>query len=111
MAKDWAKGFYASTLWANARGYALKRDRYVCQRCGAPATMVHHKVYLTESNIRNLNITVNPDNLESLCEECHRLEHDEQRKSFNLSDEKKKIRELIQPDYTFDADGNIVPRK
>ena len=109
MAKDWAKKFYSSTLWENARGYALKRDRYVCRRCGAPATMVHHRVYLTEDNIKDFNFTINPANLESLCDECHKREHDEQRTKKNLSDEKKKIRELIQPDYVFDANGNIIP--
>ena len=110
MAKNWAKRFYSSAAWVNARGYALKRDRYICQRCGRPATMVHHRVYLTEENIKDPRISLNPSNLESLCDDCHKLEHDEQRKFCSLSEKQKELRRLIQPDYKFDSDGNIIPR-
>ena len=77
MAQEWAKAFYSSTLWVKTRGYILKRDRYVCQRCGRPATVVHHKVHLTKDNIKNKNISLGPANLESLCDDCHRIEHEE----------------------------------
>ncbi len=111
MAKEWAKRFYSSTAWALAREYALKRDRYVCRRCKRPATMVHHRIYLTEDNVNDSKISLDPGNLESLCEDCHRLEHDEQRKKFNLSHEQQEIRRLVIPDYIFDSEGNIVPRQ
>ena len=43
MAKDFAKRFYDSKVWGEARAYALKRDRYLCQDCkSAPAEEVHH---------------------------------------------------------------------
>lgn len=109
MAKEWAKDFYASTLWRLNREYALKRDRYTCRRCGRLATVVHHKIHLTRDNISNPQISLNPDNLESLCDDCHKLEHDNERKDGNVSDEQKKIRQLIQPDYKFDDNGNIIP--
>lgn len=110
MAQEWAKAFYSSTLWVKTRGYILKRDRYVCQRCGRPATVVHHKVHLTKDNIKNKNISLGPANLESLCDDCHRIEHEEERRRFNLSAEQKEIRRLVKPDYVFDSNGNIVPR-
>ena len=72
--------------------------------------MVHHRVHLTEKNIQNPKISLNPANLESLCDDCHRLEHEEERKRFNLSAEKREIRRLVQPDYVFDSNGNIIPR-
>ena len=111
MAKKWAKKFYSSTAWALAREHALKRDRYVCRRCKRPATMVHHRIYLTEDNVNDPKISLDLGNLESLCEDCHKLEHDEQRKKFNLSHEQQEIRRLVIPDYIFDSDGNIVPRQ
>lgn len=37
--------------------------------------MAHHKVYITPTNINDPNITLNWDNLEALCQECHNKEH------------------------------------
>lgn len=71
--------------------------------------MVHHKIHLTRDNISDPQISLNPDNLESLCDDCHKLEHDSERKDGNVSDEQKMMRQLIQPDYRFDDNGNIVP--
>ena len=48
----------------------------VCERCGQPkGTIVHHKIHLDETNITDDNITLNFDNLELLCIECHNKEH------------------------------------
>ncbi len=35
----------------------------------------HHKTELTEDNINNLNISLNPDNIEVICFGCHNKEH------------------------------------
>lgn len=96
MAKPWAKAFYRTKLWQDARTYALKRDRYLCQRCKtAPATEVHHKVELTPDNINDPNVSVNPDNLMSLCGSCHK--HITQQSKTNQT-----------RDIYFDANGNPV---
>lgn len=57
------------------RNSVLLRDFYLCQHCGKPATEVHHKVHLTPDNIHDPSITMNMDNLVSLCRDCHFEEH------------------------------------
>jgi 5-methylcytosine-specific restriction endonuclease McrA len=52
----------------------------LCQLCFTkgliePATQVHHKIPLTADNINNPAITLNHDNLMSLCENCHAEQH------------------------------------
>ena len=37
--------------------------------------MVHHKVELTPGNINQWDIALGPDNLVSLCHECHNKRH------------------------------------
>lgn len=73
--KDFAKSFYLSTAWRKTRAYILKRDMGLCVRCGKPGEIVHHKVHLTPQNINNPDITLSEDNLETLCRECHAIEH------------------------------------
>lgn len=52
----------------------------MCQDCLAegrytPAEEVHHIIELTPENINSPSIALNPDNLVSLCRECHRARH------------------------------------
>lgn len=47
------------------------RDHYSCQLCGARATEVHHKIELNKDNVSDPNISLNLDNLQSLCHDCH----------------------------------------
>ena len=111
MAKEWAKAFYASGPWQRVREYVLRRDRFMCQRCKRPADTVHHKVRLTPDNIHDPMISLNPDNLEAICDDCHKAEHDEERKkAFIMNPETIMKREQIELDYRFDSNGNIVPR-
>lgn len=46
-----------------------------CERCGAVGEEVHHKKYLTPENVKDKDISVNQDNLELLCKQCHNEEH------------------------------------
>jgi len=75
MAQEFALRFYKSTAWLKVRDYVLRRDNYLCTRCGAAGKIVHHKIYLTPDNIGDPFISLNPDNLETLCEDCHNAEH------------------------------------
>lgn len=38
---------------------------------------VHHKIHLSKENIWDPKITLNPDNLISLCRDCHFRQHEE----------------------------------
>ena len=71
MAKKWAKQFYNSKAWRDIRLFVLRRDCYNCSDCGGRAEEVHHKEELSEQNINDVNISLNPKNLISLCHDCH----------------------------------------
>lgn len=42
---------------------------------GVPGEIVHHKIELTPMNIDKPEITLNWDNLELVCRNCHALIH------------------------------------
>lgn len=97
--KPWAKKFYASEAWQQTREAYLISKNYLCERCSTvtnpvPATVVHHKKYLTERNINDPAIALCQDNLEALCQDCHNKEHHKQ---------------PLKVPYKWDSDGNILP--
>lgn len=96
MAKEWAKSFYNSSQWKVARGIALRRDYFTCQLCDSRAEEVHHVIELTPENIHDINIALNPDNLMSLCHDCHT-----KRTAGDIGD--------ITEGYCFDENGMVVP--
>lgn len=75
--QDWAKEFYSSGAWKQARELAKKRDHYLCVDCLRAgrvtiAEEVHHIVPITPETVRDPMITLRLDNLKSLCRECHK---------------------------------------
>lgn len=81
--KVWAERFYKGTAWKRTRGAFMKSKHYLCERCGEPAKICHHKVYLTPKNIDDPNITLKWSNLEALCQDCHNKEHNANSEAFN----------------------------
>lgn len=73
--KEWARWFYTSKAWRKCRKSFLEDKHYICERCGGAANTGHHKEYLTPKNIHDPIITLNHDNLEALCPDCHSMEH------------------------------------
>lgn len=71
MAQPQIKWFYNSAEWRTMRVRALMRDHYSCQICGARATEVHHLIELNEENVKDIRISLNLRNLQSLCHDCH----------------------------------------
>ena len=108
MAKDYSQAFYHSKEWEKVRLFVLMRDRFTCQKCGRPAQEVHHKIHLSPENIWDTSITLNPDNLISLCREDHFKEHGQDR-----SDGHRKHNDISHGDcprgFRFDASGQLVP--
>lgn len=92
--KEWAKEFYHSKSWEETRRGYLVANHFLCERCGEPAKIVHHKRYLNKSNINNADIALNWDNLEALCQDCHNKEHHKQQRAADR--------------YRFDSDGNVI---
>lgn len=78
--KPWAAKFYGSPAWQNIRDTAIRRDNYLCVDCWkqgklTPAAEAHHIIELTQDNINDPTISLNLDNLVSLCRDCHSARH------------------------------------
>lgn len=78
--KEYAKTFYKSKAWQRCRAGFVKNKRGLCEVCLArgqynPGVIVHHKIHLTPENINDPDITLNYDNLQLLCRDCHALMH------------------------------------
>lgn len=94
MAREFAKAFYKTKKWKRARKDAFKRDFGLCQQCLANGVTnekgelvhgeeVHHKIFLRPSNIHDPFITLNPDNLITLCRDCHMDIHRKKKRKRN----------------------------
>ena len=105
MAREFSKSFYNSKEWQKCRSYVLKRDNYLCTKCGNPAEEVHHIIHLTPQNITDISISLNPDNLTCLCKDCHFAEH----KADKIQGIKQ-AHNIIDCDiqYEFDENGYLV---
>lgn len=99
MAKVWAKGFYKSKAWLDCREGYIKVVHGLCERCGNPGDILHHKILLNPSNINNPEITLNWEHLEYLCQTCHNREHHSEE------------HETTRNDVKFDELGNIISIK
>lgn len=82
MARDFAKRFYRSRAWEEARELCMRLNHGFCARCLAKgryvtAEIVHHKVHLSAENISNPVVSLAQENLEPLCRKCHAIEHPE----------------------------------
>ncbi|ACT00210.1 HNH endonuclease [Paenibacillus sp. JDR-2] len=73
--KPWARKFYNSKAWKLCRDSYIANVFGLCERCGSPGKIVHHKCYLTPLNIDDPNVSLNHANLEYLCQDCHNKEH------------------------------------
>lgn len=96
MAKAFTNGFYNTKSWIQCReSYLIKQD-YICERCMAPAKIVHHKTYLTPDNINDPSVTLAHDNLEALCQDCHNKEH--------------QLQSMVREDVMFNEYGELIKR-
>ncbi|MDS1005308.1 HNH endonuclease [Clostridium sporogenes] len=80
MAQEFSRKFYKSKEWGNFRKIILAERGPVCQQCKkiireSKHIQLHHKEELTPTNVTDVNITLNPDNIEVLCQECHNKLH------------------------------------
>ena len=77
-------GFYHSGAWAQCRESYRRYRGGLCERCLKNGIVkagvdVHHKVHLSIDNIHDPTVTLNWNNLELLCRECHAAEHSAKR--------------------------------
>lgn len=102
MAKDYSKKFYRSKAWQECRKGYIDSVNGLCERClikriYKPGKIVHHINYITPTNINDPYITLNWDNLEYLCQDCHNEEHH--------------AKEIIANGLFFDENGQICPHE
>ena len=73
--------FYGSTVWRNLRKSILERDNYECQWCKAEGKLtIQYDSVLEVDHIKELEqypeLAYEPDNLRTLCKDCHNKRHD-----------------------------------
>ena len=91
MAKEFSKSFYKSKAWQRCRAYVWKRDGGMCADCMANGIItagveVHHIIELTPANINDPSISLNPDNLVTLCKSCHEKRHGKKNKRYKVDE-------------------------
>ena len=78
--------FYKSRQWEALIGQ-IRLDRVnengdvICEHCGRPISKAydmigHHIVELTEENVNDYNVSLNPENVKLVHHKCHNLIHD-----------------------------------
>jgi uncharacterized protein YlaI len=105
VAREFAKEFYNSKAWHKTKNAFIKSriatDGGMCQEChDRPGVIVHHRHWLTPSNINDPDITLSWSNLEYVCHNCHDIIHE------RVS---AKISGMVV--YEFTADGDVVERQ
>ena len=102
--------FYQSRAWQDVRKTIWLKQNLLCNRCHRAVYVdgisdyiprerrlkgiVHHKEYINESNVDDINITLASNNLEGLCIDCHNKEHHQS--------------SALRNNYSFDEQGNLV---
>jgi 5-methylcytosine-specific restriction endonuclease McrA len=94
--KPYAEKFYTSRAWRDCRKAYFTMQHGICERCQGAGKIVHHKIYISPDNINDPSITLNFDNLELLCQDCHNKEH-------HGSDY-----DVVRDDVMFDSNGDLV---
>lgn len=78
--QKWAESFYKSAEWEATRKAYAKSQGWICERCRDAGLInrgiiVHHKIWLTQDNINDPDISLSWDNLKLVCRDCHAAEH------------------------------------
>lgn len=95
--------FYTSRIWRNCRKQFIKAKQGICERCLAKGIInagsdgqpleVHHIIPLDDDNISDPNITLNWNNLELLCKQCH-----------------DSVKPVKPKRWRVDPEGHVIPR-
>lgn len=104
MAKEFAKSFYKSKAWLKCRESYISSIHGLCERCSdkgiiKSGLILHHKIELNPKNINDPDVTLNHDNLEYLCLECHNEHHDFNREKYSA----------IKNGFKFNENGELIP--
>jgi len=89
---------YHTTAWRRLRQAYYQSQYGICERCSSPGDIVHHKIHITADNVNDPDVTLNADNLELLCHDCHNREH-------------KQTTSPVRDGFAFDDEGNLIQTK
>lgn len=89
--KPYAAAFYNSQAWKQCRDAYFKSVGGLCELCLkegkiTPGEIVHHRIHLNPSTIKNPDITLAWDNLQCVCREHHAELHGAKLKRYKLDD-------------------------
>lgn len=94
MHEQFANAFYSSGAWKRCRREFAKSKGMMCERCLAKGLIVvgtkqrplevHHKIRLTPENVSDPEISLNWNNLELLCKDCHDAERQRAKKRWRV---------------------------
>lgn len=112
MAKAFAKQFYSSKAWQSCRNEYVKSVHHLCENClrqgiYRPGEIVHHKIHIDPLNIEKPEVTLNFDNLELLCRECHSETH---KTTLEEIIKKAQVEKAIKDRFFIATDGTVYAK-
>lgn len=89
--KDFARKLYSSTAWKRCREAYAKSKGNLCEVCLSkgiykPGEIVHHKQPLTPENVNDPHVSLNWDNLQLVCRDCHAQIHDGRKRRYKIDE-------------------------
>lgn len=89
--REFAEHFYKSKAWQACRIGYVKSVGGLCEEClrngrYTAGVIVHHKIHLTPENINRPEITMDWNNLELLCRNCHAQIHDARKRRYKIDE-------------------------
>lgn len=89
--QEYAERFYKSKAWQACRLAYAKQVGGLCECClkkgiYTPGVIVHHKIHINPENIEAPEITMNFENLELLCRDCHAAQHGKRQKRYKVDE-------------------------
>ena len=95
------EAFYVSWTWRRCRKAFADSKGNLCERCMKRGRInagskdrpleVHHKIPLTAENIHDQKVTLNWNNMELLCKDCHDEERERKQKRWKVGPDGKVI--------------------
>lgn len=85
--RTWQIKFYNSKPWITLRNRIRSIKRMRCDMCGRlihSKSIVDHIIEIDETNYQDESITLNEDNLQLLCLECHNTKTFQSKINLNL---------------------------
>ena len=112
MAKPFARQFYSSKTWQDCRNAYAKKAHHLCENClrqgiYKPGEIVHHRIEITPLNINSPEITLSFNNLEMLCRECHRQQHEHNGIGWQKYNEQKQEKKKQERRFDVDENGKV----